>query len=570
MGNDHWREGRAPVVTCLRTTRSRGSRVRNRLSVAGKTVRVLENVPRLRGRALRLTLSLSRPLLLCRRFVGLSWSLQDGRLLRRLSMDRLSGQFGVDLRLAWTWLAWVMLRVLLLLVLLGALHDLLGKLTWKPWHARERWLSVGQRHWRLNGRHVLVRRRWCRLHGLVTHHGLDLVKAHHLPRRRSRLLVRLWLFGRCRLLGLETPDIGASLELGDIVGVMVALVAGPGGLGGVEDGRRLVLDVLVHVLLGSGVANLVDHLLLVQRVCNLGRLAGEIKIAADVLLGGRGAAKGVVVEGVVGLIELVAQAIVRLLEVDASHTVSRLARVRVARHTHRHRLPLHRDWQRHRGGRSRGRLWSGPCRGAAWRRTRRKTWRGMPGGGGWWWWWWERARGRAVLRVRSQRRWVELWRVARVEAHGGGRIEGAAEGGNGTRWPSVSGRVVMDDATAGGGAGVWARGPWTAVCVSPRAATIPNSPCRFGPSRGPWSSTCTGRASTSCGRASVPRCSPTVRVGSRACIGAAAASRASAHAPLVFAQRSRGVRLHQASATRAQHLPSTCPPPSLRGVRISL
>lgn len=76
-------------------------------------------------------------------------------------------------------------------------------------------------------------------------------------------------------------------------------------------------------LLLHGRASLVDHLLLLQRVCNLGSLASEVEIPPDALLGGwTGVAKSVVVEHVVGLVELIAQAVVRLLEVDSSRKSS--------------------------------------------------------------------------------------------------------------------------------------------------------------------------------------------------------------------------------------------------------
>jgi hypothetical protein len=125
------------------------------------------------------------------------------------------------------------------------------------------------------------------------------------------LQLRLRLSGGRGVLGLEAPDIGTRLQLRDVVGVMVALIAGPGGLRSVRNGGPL--------LLRHGVAGLVDHLLFLQGVCDLGRLAGKVEIASDGLLGGGGVAKGVVIEGIVGLVELLAEAVVRLLEVDPSH-----------------------------------------------------------------------------------------------------------------------------------------------------------------------------------------------------------------------------------------------------------
>jgi hypothetical protein len=216
-------------------------------------------------------------------------------------MDRLRRQFGMDLLLSWARRAWMLL---LLLLLLGALQDLRWELGWESWHAwkwrlsmRKR-LRIVRRHGGLGGRHVLVRRRRGWLPWLLTHHGLNLLQAHHPPRRRRKLLLRLRLSGGRGLLGLEAPDIGTRLQLRDVVGIMVALIAGPSGLRGVRNGRPL--------LLGRGVASLVDHLLFLQGVCDLGRLAGKVEIASDALLGRRGVAKGVVVEGIVGLVELLA------------------------------------------------------------------------------------------------------------------------------------------------------------------------------------------------------------------------------------------------------------------------
>jgi hypothetical protein len=111
------------------------------------------------------------------------------------------------------------------------------------------------------------------------------------------------------LLGLETPDVCAGFQLRDILGVFVALVATPVGLRSLRD-WRLVL------LLGVALAGLEEHLLLLQDVGDLGSLAGEVEVLVNGLLDGR-PSKRVVVEGVVGIIEAVAEAIVRLFKVDA-------------------------------------------------------------------------------------------------------------------------------------------------------------------------------------------------------------------------------------------------------------
>jgi hypothetical protein len=70
------------------------------------------------------------------------------------------------------------------------------------------------------------------------------------------------------------------------------------------------------ILLGGALSSLEKHLLLLQDVGDLGCLASEVKVLVNGLLDGR-AAKSIVIEGIVGIIEVVAKAIVRLLEVDA-------------------------------------------------------------------------------------------------------------------------------------------------------------------------------------------------------------------------------------------------------------
>jgi hypothetical protein len=128
-----------------------------------------------------------------------------------------------------------------------------------------------------------------------------------------------------RLLGLETPDVGARFELGDVLGIFVALVASAGGLGGLRDRRALVLLLLLMVLLrvvllllllvvmllllllllllSWALTGLVEHLLLLHGAGNLGRLAGKVKVLANALLGGGAIAKRVVIEGIVGVVE---------------------------------------------------------------------------------------------------------------------------------------------------------------------------------------------------------------------------------------------------------------------------
>lgn len=138
---------------------------------------------------------------------------------------------------------------------------------------------------------------------VTTHHGFHLVETHHLPRgnRRELLKLRLGLRVRLpcsgsRLLGLQTPNVGARLELRNILGVVVTLITSSRGLGSVRNRG---------FLLGRRLASLEEHLLLVDGTGDLGGLAGKIEIFANAMLGCR-AAKSVIIEGIVGLIEAVA------------------------------------------------------------------------------------------------------------------------------------------------------------------------------------------------------------------------------------------------------------------------
>jgi hypothetical protein len=129
-----------------------------------------------------------------------------------------------------------------------------------------------------------------------------------------------------RLLGLETPDVGARLELGNVLGIFVALVASAGGLGSLRDRGTLVLLLLLLLmvllrvillllvvmlllllllllLLSWALTGLVEHLLLLHGAGNLGRLTSKVKVLANALLGGGAIAKRVVIEGIVGVVE---------------------------------------------------------------------------------------------------------------------------------------------------------------------------------------------------------------------------------------------------------------------------
>jgi hypothetical protein len=242
--------------------------------------------------------------------------------LRALRVDRLRGKLSTGLLLLLLVLSLrALLMLLLLLLLMGPLQDLGGIMTWRStMHARKRWLSVrevlrwvalGQTLRRTLILHLLDRKRASRLiaDALGAHHCFDLVQAHQLPgggslrSGRWRLALRSML-----LLGLQPPNVCARFQLGDVFGVFVVLVAAAGlrGLGH----RGLVL-------LGRSLAGLEEHLLLLQHVGDAGGLARKVEVLVDGLLELR-AAEGVVVEGVVGIVEVVAESIVRLLKVDAA------------------------------------------------------------------------------------------------------------------------------------------------------------------------------------------------------------------------------------------------------------
>jgi hypothetical protein len=111
---------------------------------------------------------------------------------------------------------------------------------------------------------------------LSAHHGLDFFHAHgfsgrrRLLRRGGGLRRRLSLCSW--LLGLEAPNIGARFQLGNVLGVLVALVASSVGLGRLWDGRSLLVLLLVLrlvlllllLLLGVVLTSLVQHLLFLQ------------------------------------------------------------------------------------------------------------------------------------------------------------------------------------------------------------------------------------------------------------------------------------------------------------------
>jgi hypothetical protein len=127
---------------------------------------------------------------------------------------------------------------------------------------------------------------------------------------RLRLILALRSVLRL-LLGLEAPDVGTRLQLRNVFGVFVALISGPVRLRSLWNWRP--------VLLRGALAGLIQHLLLLHDVGDLGGLARKVEMLVDRLLELR-AAKGVVVEGIVSVIERISVTIIGFLEVDAVRT----------------------------------------------------------------------------------------------------------------------------------------------------------------------------------------------------------------------------------------------------------
>ena len=113
----------------------------------------------------------------------------------------------------------------------------------------------------------------------------------------------LWL---SRLLGRQAPDAGVCLELGNVLGLGVVFVAGALGL-------LLLLLVLETLLLLRRLTSIVQGLFFFDGAGNLVGSAKEVEILAYAAA----VTKGIVVEGIAGLVELVGQSIVSVVEVEA-------------------------------------------------------------------------------------------------------------------------------------------------------------------------------------------------------------------------------------------------------------
>ena len=81
----------------------------------------------------------------------------------------------------------------------------------------------------------------------------------------------------------------------------------------------LMLMLILILILRDLLASLVNHLLFLQRVRDHGGLPGKVEVLANRLLRRRAAAKGIVVEVIGVIVELVAEAVVGLFEVDAGY-----------------------------------------------------------------------------------------------------------------------------------------------------------------------------------------------------------------------------------------------------------
>jgi hypothetical protein len=145
---------------------------------------------------------------------------------------------------------------------------------------------------------------------LLAHRSLDLFKAHHLSARRSRRLeLGLLLLGG--LLGGQAPDAGICLELGNVLGLGVVFVARTRGLGLLL--LLLVLLVLEALVRRRRLASIVQGLFFFKGTGDLVGVAKEVKVLAYTAT----ATKGIIVEGIASLVELVGQGIVRVVEVEA-------------------------------------------------------------------------------------------------------------------------------------------------------------------------------------------------------------------------------------------------------------
>ena len=159
--------------------------------------------------------------------------------------------------------------------------------------------------------------------GLSSHGGFDFLQAHHLPSRRgSQPRCSSWRFLRGSLtLRRNTPEACIHLHIGNIARFLVTLIAASGWLG-----KRLLGDVLWllgDIYRGGDLGNRLltgkAKLLLIDRTRNLSSLSKEIKVLANRCSGFSYrfiASKGIIVEDIIRLVQLIAETIVCVLEVE--------------------------------------------------------------------------------------------------------------------------------------------------------------------------------------------------------------------------------------------------------------
>jgi hypothetical protein len=181
---------------------------------------------------------------------------------------------------------------------------------------------------------------------LLTHGSLHLLETHDLPStgwlrsslrlgRRSRL--------RRRLGGTNTPDATVDIEVGHRLGILVFFIPRAGGAIGLlyrlgrmvsSLGWCLALDVASIALaltLGGGrpggrLLSVEAEMLLLNGTSYFGGLSKEVKVLSNLstanCTAGAGAgstysSKGIIVEGIVGVVELVSETIVGVFELES-------------------------------------------------------------------------------------------------------------------------------------------------------------------------------------------------------------------------------------------------------------
>lgn len=116
-----------------------------------------------------------------------------------------------------------------------------------------------------------------------------------------------------RLLGGEAPDAGVCLELGNVLGLGVVFVARTRGLGLLLLLLLVLLLLLEALLRRRRLTSIVQGLFFFKGTGDLVGGAKEVKVLAYTAT----TTKGIIVEGIASLVELVGQGIVGVVEVEA-------------------------------------------------------------------------------------------------------------------------------------------------------------------------------------------------------------------------------------------------------------